>query len=85
MCGDSVRYGLAEGEAIQFAALQELQDVRGVTIHRWSDEMLDAFEAAWLEVVDELVEDEDFARVWASLSEFRTNYKVWADLGYLNR
>ncbi|MHA1564837.1 MAG: hypothetical protein ACTSX7_05940 [Alphaproteobacteria bacterium] len=85
VCGDSVRHGLAEGEAIQFAALKELQEEHGVTIHRWSDEILDTLETAWLEVVEELKEDEDFDRVWASLSEFRTNYKVWADLGYLNR
>ena len=85
VCGDSVRHGLAEGEAIQFAALQELQNDHGVTIHRWSDEILDTLEAAWLEVVEELIEDEDFSRVWDSFSEFRTNYKVWADLGYLNR
>ncbi len=84
VCGDSVRYGLAEGEAIQFAALKELQEDHGVTIHRWPDEILAELETKWLEVVEELkAEDEDFVRVWESLSEFRENYKVWSDLGYL--
>jgi len=35
-------------------------------------------------VAAELVEsDEDFAKVWDSLTEFRKNYKAWKELGYL--
>ena len=50
----------------------------------WSD-ILDALESAWMEVVEEESEkDADFARVWAALSEFRANYKIWGDLGYLD-
>jgi len=46
--------------------------------------MLSVFEKGWNEVVTELVEsDEDFAKVWASLSKFRTDYKVWKELGYI--
>ncbi len=84
VCGDSVRHGLAEGEAIQFAALKTLQEEHGVTVHRWSDEILSELEGKWLEVVEELKqEDDDFGRVWASLSDFRENYRVWSELGYL--
>jgi len=83
VCDAAIAYGLAEGEAIQFEALQELE-ANGVTIHQWPPEVLAELEAAWEEVLAELVaEDEDFARVWASLSEFRGNYKKWKDLGYL--
>jgi TRAP-type mannitol/chloroaromatic compound transport system substrate-binding protein len=83
-CGDNVREGLAEGEAIQFAALQELQE-KGVQIHRWPPEILDALKVAWTEVAAELAADnEDFARAWASLSEFRENYKIWKDLSSLD-
>ena len=28
--------------------------------------------------------DEDFARVWASLQEFRKGWKIWGDLGYVD-
>jgi len=28
-------------------------------------------------------ENEDFARVWKSLSDFRETYKEWKNLGYL--
>ena len=41
--------------------------------------------SAWMEVVEEESEkDADFARVWAALSDFRANYKIWGDLGYLD-
>ncbi|MGF1477025.1 MAG: TRAP transporter substrate-binding protein [Geminicoccaceae bacterium] len=82
VCGDSIRYGLAEGEAIQFAALEELQE-KGVTVHQWPDEILEQLEAAWLEVGEEQKADEDFARVWESLSSFRDGYQTWEEIGYL--
>jgi TRAP-type mannitol/chloroaromatic compound transport system substrate-binding protein len=83
-CKESMLRGLAQGEAIQFGALQELQS-KGVTLHRWSPEILAALEQAWGEVVaEEAAANADFARVWASLSEFRENYKVWGDYGYLD-
>jgi len=83
VCGDAIRYGLAEGEAIQFAALQELEKL-GVQIHSWPPEVLAALEQAWDEVVQEQVAaDADFARVWESLSAFRKNYAIWKELGYL--
>ncbi|WP_278371910.1 TRAP transporter substrate-binding protein, partial [Thalassospira xiamenensis] len=41
VCNDNLAYGFAEGEAIQFAALKELQE-KGVNIKKWSPEMLDA-------------------------------------------
>jgi TRAP-type mannitol/chloroaromatic compound transport system substrate-binding protein len=84
VCMANMAYGLAEGEAIQVAALQELEE-KGVNIHRWPPEILDQLKAAWDEVVAEQVEaDEDFARVWDSLSTFRENYQIWGDLGYLD-
>lgn len=83
-CGDAMREGLAEGEAIQFAALQELQ-ANGVTLHRWPDEVLAELEAAWVRVAESLsAENENFAKVWESYSTFRENYRVWKDLGYLD-
>ncbi|TQV81908.1 TRAP transporter substrate-binding protein [Denitrobaculum tricleocarpae] len=83
-CGDNFREGMLEGEAIQFKALQELQS-KGVTIHRWDPAVLDELRAAWNEVANDLsASNPDFKKVWASLSEFRENYKIWKDLGYLN-
>mgnify|MGYP002018815044 CR=1 FL=1 len=84
VCKESLLQSFAQGEAIQFAALQELQ-AKGVTVHRWNSEIMEALESAWNEVVeDEASKNEDFARVWTSLKKFRRGYKVWGDLGYLD-
>ena len=83
-CRSNMLKSLAEGEAIQFPALQELE-AQGVTLHRWPDETIEVFRAAWEEVaVEEAANDAEFAKVLASLTEFRENYKVWGDLGYLD-
>ncbi|WP_108660523.1 TRAP transporter substrate-binding protein [Acuticoccus kandeliae] len=83
VCGDNVRYGIAEGEAIQFAALEELK-AKGVELHTWSDEDLAKIKAAFDEVITEqIAADPDFARAYESFSSFRENYKIWRDIGYL--
>ena len=82
-CLANFTVGLAEGEAIQGKALQELK-AKGVTIHRWPQEILDQIEAAWNEVAAEnAAGDAAFKEAWDSLQAFRTEYKVWNELGYL--
>ncbi len=84
VCDANIAYGFAEGEALQYAALQELEE-NGVNINTFSDEVLDALEAAWNEVViEESENDADFARVYESYSTFRENYSRWGELGYLD-
>lgn len=83
VCDANLAFGLAEGEALQFSALQELQE-KGVNLNTLSPEILEALEAAWIEVAAELsASDPDFARVYASYTQFRENYSVWGNLGYL--
>ena len=83
-CSENVVKTLAMAESRQPKALEELQS-KGVTLHRWSDEVLAELEAAWYEVVEEeSASNEDFARVWNSLSEFRKSYKTWKDLGFVD-
>lgn len=82
-CGQNISHTFIEGEAIQFAALTELK-AKGVQIHTWSPDILSKLQAAWGDVAKELAaEDPKFAKAWASLSEFRKNYAVWKELGYL--
>jgi TRAP-type mannitol/chloroaromatic compound transport system substrate-binding protein len=82
-CRANVATGLAEGEAIQGAALKELVS-KGVTLHKWTDEQLAVFEEKWGEVAaEQSAGNEDFARVWKSLQEYREGYKIWKDYGYL--
>jgi len=83
VCAASVIRSIAEGESIQLEPLATLEE-QGVTIHQWSDEMLGVFEGAWNEVVAERSDaDEDFKRVWASITQFRSQYAKWGNLGYL--
>ena len=80
VCGDNIRFGLAEGAAVQFKALKELQS-EGVAIRRWPGEILDALKSAWVEVAkEETKADHDFKRVWRSLNAFRENYAIWREL-----
>ncbi|MFG1357580.1 TRAP transporter substrate-binding protein [Xanthobacter pseudotagetidis] len=83
VCGDNIRYGIAEGEAIQIPALKELQ-AKGVQLHKWSDEDLKKLKGAVDEVIAEQVAaDPDFARAYASFSQFRKDYATWREIGYL--
>ncbi|MQX36099.1 C4-dicarboxylate ABC transporter [Roseospira navarrensis] len=84
VCAASMMRTTAEGEAVQLAPLAKMQAENDVQVHRWSDEMLDAFRGAWAEVVEEKsAEDADFKRAWESISAFRASYDEWESLGYL--
>ena len=83
-CRANFTMGMAEGEAIQGAALIELKS-KGVQIHRWPQSELDKIEAAWNEVAAEIAaEDAAFKEAWDSLAAFRTEYTAWGELGYLD-
>ena len=83
VCGDNIRYGLAEGESLQFGAMKELS-AKGVLLHRWPSKILDALEQSWRQVAaEEAAKDSEFKRVWQSLTGFRENYAIWKELGYL--
>ncbi len=82
-CGDNFREGLAQGEAGQFAALNDLK-AKGVTLQSLPPDVLTALRVAWNTVAEEIAaEDETFRDVYASLQAFRRDYRLWKDLGYL--
>ena len=83
-CDASMLQMFADGEAAQFAVLQDLQKNKGVTLHRWPQPMLAAFEKAWGEVAaEQAAKSPDFKKGYESYTNFRNNYKIWKDLGYL--
>lgn len=85
VCAANVARSTAQGEAIQLEPLATMVEEHGVTVHRWSDEMLEAFEGAWNRVVEQKVaESEEFARVWNHIQDFRAQYATWAELGYVD-
>ncbi len=80
VCGDNVRQGLAEGEAVQYNALKEMT-ANGVRIHRWPQSVMSALKIAWREVqAEQSGADDDFRRIWRSLDDFRKNYSTWKEL-----
>lgn len=82
-CGDNVREGLAQGEAIQPKALRELKS-KGVIFHKWPADILKVMKKAWDEVVtEESAKNADFKKVWDSYAAFRKDYRIWRELGYL--
>lgn len=82
-CGDNMRFGIAEGEALQAQAINELK-ASGTIFHQWPDEIMTTFEETWIEVAEEeAANDPDFARAWQSLQDFRQSYKTWKELGYI--
>jgi len=84
VCAANVTRTLARGESMQLEPLANIRS-QGVTVHRWSDEMLEAFRTAWDEVAEEMsAEDEEFARVWSDFKAFRERYAEWAALGYVD-
>ena len=84
VCGYSVASAVADGPALQYPAMQRIQQ-KGVTLHRWSDEILDQLEAAWVEVIEEDAKQyEDVAKVWASLKKFREDFALWKKMGYVD-
>jgi TRAP-type mannitol/chloroaromatic compound transport system substrate-binding protein len=83
-CSDQMREAIAEGEALQWKAIKEMQEKSGVQIKRWPPEIITAYEKAWNEVVtEESSKNPSFRRVWASYSKFRGDYAIWRDHGYL--
>ncbi len=83
-CGDMVRQIMAEGEATQWKAMKNMRDSQGVKLMRWPPAIMQAYEKAWNEVVvEESSSNANFKKVYDSYAEFRKNYALWRDYGYL--
>jgi TRAP-type mannitol/chloroaromatic compound transport system substrate-binding protein len=83
VCGDNMREGIAEGEALQFKAMEDLR-AKGVTLHKWGPEFIEAFRKNWEEVAEEeATKSANFKKAYESLKAFRAKYKLWHDYGYL--
>ena len=82
-CEATMRFQVGLSEISQFAAMNELKK-KGVTIHQWKPEMLQAFEKAWIEVANEQSEKSpEFKKAFDHLQKFRADYAIWKDHGYL--
>lgn len=83
-CGQVQLEMIAEGEALQWDALEAIK-AKGVEIRRWPPTVLAAFAVAWDSVVEEeSAANPNFKRIYVSYAEFRKKYKVWDYLSYLD-
>jgi TRAP-type mannitol/chloroaromatic compound transport system substrate-binding protein len=83
-CAENIVWSMSASDARQVKALDEIK-AKGVTVHRWSPEILAAMRKAWDEVVAaEAAKDPDFKKAWDSYSSFRASYVVWREHGYMN-
>ena len=79
-CASNVAHGLAVGEARQFNALREFTK-QGVRIHTWSPDILVPLKKAWTKIQVDLAKgNQDFKRVWDSLTKFREEYAIWREI-----
>ena len=82
-CGDTIRETIADGEALQWKAMKEMQ-AEGVRLRRWPAEILVSLEKGWKEVGDEeSAKNPNFKRVYESYAKFRDNYSIWRHFSYL--
>jgi len=83
-CAENIVWSMSASDARQVKALEEIK-AKGVTVHRWSPQILQAMQKAWDEVVvAETAKDPDFKKAWESFSKFRASYTVWREHGYMN-
>lgn len=86
VCKAQMTESFAEGEAIQYTAMQKNLDENGVTIVDWSPEMLELFHSTWSEVAKEEADnDAFFAKVYDDLNTFREGYELWKKHAFLPR
>ena len=77
-CAAEIHYNYADTEANNPDAMNKMVEENGVTVQRWTDEQLAAFEQAWLEVLEEQsAADPTFEKVADSYLEFRDRYRTW--------
>ncbi len=81
-CGNNIYRMLAEGEALQFAAVERMK-AAGASIHRLPDQVMEALRASWSEVAkEEATKDALFKKVYDSFTAFLQSHKSWDDLAY---
>jgi TRAP-type mannitol/chloroaromatic compound transport system substrate-binding protein len=82
-CGEANLWSMAAAEAKQGEALAFFES-KGVTVHQWPPEFIDAFRTAWEQVADErAAADPKFKRIYDSYRGFREEYAKWREIGYL--
>ena len=82
-CDQTMLQTYADGESRNADAIKQIA-AKGVQVHYWSKDILNAFRKAWEEVaLEQSAKSPEFKKAWESLSAFRSEYKVWKENAYL--
>jgi TRAP-type mannitol/chloroaromatic compound transport system substrate-binding protein len=82
-CNEANFWVMGAAEATQGEALA-FHESKGVTIHQWPPEFIEAFREAWAEVaVEESAADPRFKEIYDHYTAFREKYAKWREIGYL--
>jgi TRAP-type mannitol/chloroaromatic compound transport system substrate-binding protein len=82
-CTANIADSISQSEGHRFDMLKSLVD-RGFTVGRWPPRLLNKLKSIWQEEVLAYRSSEgEFGKIWRSLENFRKNYSIWQELGYL--
>ena len=82
-CNEANFWVMGAAEATQGDAIA-FHESKGVTIHQWPPEFIDAFRQAWEEVAaEEAAADPRFKEIYDHYTAFREKYATWREIGYL--
>jgi TRAP-type mannitol/chloroaromatic compound transport system substrate-binding protein len=83
VCSATMLDGIGRAEAMQIEALEKIKE-QGITLRRWSPDLLLTFEAAWGAVAEEeMAANPKFKQIYKSYEKFHNNYEFWKRFSYL--
>ncbi|MCP4745809.1 MAG: TRAP transporter substrate-binding protein [Desulfobacteraceae bacterium] len=86
LCRASTLNTIAWTESLQYSAMRRNAEKNGVKNMYLTDEILAKLRVAWEQIAEEQSwKDEFFSTVWQDLQNFRSEYKIWKDYGFLPR
>lgn len=84
VCSAVMRDGIGQAEAMQMDALEQIKK-SGITLRRWSPDLLLTFEATWNTVAkEEMAANPKFKEIYESYERFHENYSFWKRFSYLH-
>lgn len=84
VCAAVMRDGIGQAETMQMEALDKIKN-SGITLRRWSPDLLLTFEATWNAVAnEEMMANPRFKKIYESYERFHENYSFWKRFSYLH-
>ncbi len=82
-CYENIVHTFTHSEGTHFKRLKKMVN-EGAEVHEWPSETIASLKAIWDQESRRLSRyDRDFGRLWSSLKNFRRDFKIWKELGYL--